>query len=76
MTWSFVLVFPLTTILLKFANFPSVILISKLIVSLIALTSTALIFENRYPLFWYKLVISFPSGLLVSAIRFFNKTPL
>ena len=35
-----------------------------------------LIFENKYPLFWYKLVMSSASGFVLSAILFSNKTPL
>ena len=33
-------------------------------------------FENKYPLFWYKFERSSPSGLVLSEILFFNKTPL
>ena len=51
MTLSFVTVFPTTEILLKKAGLPSVILISKSIVSFSAAISTALTLEKRYPLF-------------------------
>ena len=61
---------------MKNAGLPSVILISKSIVSFSAAISTALTLENKYPLFWYKLVKSSPSGLLLSDILFLSKTPL
>jgi hypothetical protein len=51
MTLSLVTVLPTTEILLKNAGLPSVILISKSIVSFSAAISTALTFENKYPLF-------------------------
>jgi hypothetical protein len=44
-------VLPTTEILLKLASLPSLILISKSIVSFSALTSTAFTDENKYPLF-------------------------
>ena len=72
-TLSFVLSFPTTDILLKYAGLPSVILISKFIVSFSAEISTGFILENKYPLFWYKLVISSPSGFVSSAILFLVK---
>ena len=67
---------PTTEILLKKAGLPSVILISKSIVSFSAAISTALTLENKYPLFWYRLDRSSPSGLELSDILFLSKTPL
>ena len=42
----------------------------------VSLVLAGLIAENKYPLFWYRLVKSSPSGFVWSAILFLKRTPL